>query len=60
MVLPVGGVALNWLLLAMTPWLPLDYGCSSRLLVERPRCCGGEERMAAPVDVAGAGGGVGV
>lgn len=35
MVLPAGGVALNWLLL-MTLWLPmLDYGRSSRALVER-------------------------
>ncbi len=35
MVLPAGGVALNWLL-AMTLWLPLlDYGRSSRPLVER-------------------------
>lgn len=35
MALPAGGVALNWLLL-MTLWLPLlDYGRSSRPLVER-------------------------
>jgi hypothetical protein len=35
MVLPAGGVALNWLLL-MTLWLPLlDYARSSRPLVER-------------------------
>jgi 4-amino-4-deoxy-L-arabinose transferase-like glycosyltransferase len=35
MVLPAGGVALNWLLL-MTLWLPLlDHGRSSRALVDR-------------------------
>jgi len=35
MVLPAGGVALNWLL-AMTLWLPLlDYARSSRPLIER-------------------------
>ncbi len=49
MVLPAGGVALNWLL-AMTLWLPmLDYGRSSRPLVDRiARSVPRQECIAAP------------